>query len=84
MSFPKQPALTSDLVMLRPLRAADYEALYGVASDPLLWEQHPASDRYKPEVFRALFDESLASGGALVILDAKTRAVIGFLALSRL
>jgi RimJ/RimL family protein N-acetyltransferase len=63
--------------MLRPLHADDFPALYAVASDPLLWEQHPAWDRYKPEVFRALFDESLRSGGALVAIDRADGRVIG-------
>jgi len=39
--------------------------------------QHPASDRYKPEVFRAFFLESLASGGALTIRECQTGRVIG-------
>ncbi len=39
--------------------------------------QHPASDRYKPEVFRAFFVESLASGGALTIRECQTGRVIG-------
>jgi RimJ/RimL family protein N-acetyltransferase len=63
--------------MLRPLHSDDFPALYAVASDPLLWEQHPAWDRYKPEVFRALFDESLGSGGALVAIDLADGRVIG-------
>ena len=75
--FELQPTLTGERVALRPLRADDYDALYSVASDPLLWAQHPASDRYQEPVFRQLFRESLASGGAMVILDRATGRVIG-------
>jgi RimJ/RimL family protein N-acetyltransferase len=48
-----------------------------VAADPLIWEQHPATDRYKPDVFRNFFDEAMASGGALIATDAKNGHVIG-------
>ena len=77
MPFDLQPTLRGVLVELRPLRAEDFDQLFAVASDPLIWEQHPARDRYQPEVFRALFQESLASHGALVALDRKNGKIIG-------
>ena len=77
MTFELQPVLKSEILEVRPLRADDWVELYAVASDPLLWEQHPNSDRYKPDVFRKFFDEALASGGAFVVLDRKTGRVIG-------
>ncbi|HUJ95472.1 MAG TPA: GNAT family N-acetyltransferase [Terriglobales bacterium] len=77
MPFDFQPTLQGALVELRPLRPDDEQPLFAVASDPLIWEQHPASDRYKPEVFSALFRESLASGGALVAIDRKDGRIIG-------
>jgi len=72
-----QPTLQGSLVHLSPMRAEDHDALYAVAKDPLIWEQHPSWDRYKPEVFRLVFDQGLASGGALVVRDASTGEVIG-------
>jgi RimJ/RimL family protein N-acetyltransferase len=77
MPFDLQPVLEGELVRIRPLRAEDWDDLFAVAADPLIWEQHPASDRYKEEVFRAFFSEALACGGGLVVLDAKDRRVIG-------
>lgn len=77
MSFDLQPVLTGGLVTLRPLREADFQALFRVASDPLIWEQHPARDRYREPVFRKLFRESMTSGGALIALDADDGRVIG-------
>ena len=65
------------MLELRPLREADFEALFGVASDPLIWEQHPNSDRYKPDVFRKFFDKALASEGAFVVIDVRSREIIG-------
>lgn len=69
--------LASDLVVLRPLRTEDFGDLYGIASDPRLWEQHPSKDRVEKRVFEAWFDEALRSGGALVAEDAVSHEVIG-------
>ena len=75
--FDSQPRLMGTLVELRPLRHEDYDELYAVAADPLIWEQHPSSDRHEPGVFRQFFEEGLASGGALVAIDTASRRVIG-------
>jgi N-acetyltransferase len=77
MSFDLQPILKGDLLELRPLRPEDFHDLYAVASDPLIWEQHPSKDRYQEEVFRKFFLEALASGGALIAIDFKSGRVVG-------
>jgi N-acetyltransferase len=77
VSFDLQPILKGDLVELRPLRADDYEDLSRVAADPLIWEQHPVRNRHEEEPFRAFFRAALASNGALIAMDARTRRVIG-------
>ena len=73
----RQPTLEGPALALRPLHAEDFDALYAVAADPLIWEVHPAHDRHQESVFRALFAESLASGGALVVVDKCDGRVIG-------
>jgi len=75
--FDLQPRLLGELLEVRPLSPEDWEELFAVASDPLIWEQHPASDRYQEEVFREFFREALASGGALAVIDRQTQEVIG-------
>jgi len=77
MSFDLQPVLHGELLGLRPLRPEDFHDLYAVASDPLIWEQHPIKDRYKEEVCNAFFREALESGGALIAIDSKDGQVIG-------
>ena len=62
--FDLQPTLKGELLELRPLRAEDFDDLYAVAADPLIWEQHPSNDRYKREVFNVFFRDALESGGA--------------------
>jgi N-acetyltransferase len=77
MPFELQPTLKSELLELRPLLAEDFHDLYAVASDPLIWEQHPIKDRYKEEIFREFFREALESGGALIAIDSKYGQIIG-------
>lgn len=77
MTFDAQPTLEGELLHLRPLREDDFDALYAVASDPLIWEQHPNSDRHEVDVFREFFRGAMMSGGALLIIDAATGVVIG-------
>jgi RimJ/RimL family protein N-acetyltransferase len=77
VSFDLQPNLKGELIELRPLTPEDWGDLSAVASDPLIWEQHPESDRYKEDVFKIFFREALASGGAFVIIDTKSQQIIG-------
>jgi RimJ/RimL family protein N-acetyltransferase len=77
MVFDLQPTLKGELLELRPLRPEDFHDLFAVASDPLIWEQHPNKDRYQEEVFKAFFREALESGGALLTIDSKDGRVIG-------
>jgi N-acetyltransferase len=77
VGFDSQPHLRGDLVEVRPLRESDFAALRAVASDPLIWAQHPVPDRHREDVFRAFFTDHLASGGAVLVLDRGTGEVIG-------
>lgn len=72
-----QPTLHGELVELRPLLLSDWDALYDVASDPQLWEQHPERNRYQVDVFRQFFHGALISRSALVASDAMTGRIIG-------
>jgi RimJ/RimL family protein N-acetyltransferase len=77
VSFDRQPFLVGELLELRPLQAGDFEALFRVAADPLIWELHPEPNRYQEATFRAFFEDALASSGALVALDRATGQIIG-------
>lgn len=72
-----QPVLENELVLLRPLKQSDYEELYQVASDPLIWEQHPVYSRHKREEYDTFFEESLESGKSLVMIDKETNKIFG-------
>ena len=75
--FDLQPTLQNDLLLLRPLQSDDLEALYAVASDPLIWEQHPVKNRCERPGFEAFFAEALDSKGAFLVIDKKSGAAIG-------
>jgi len=72
-----QPILEDDLVLLRPLHENDFEALYEIASDKTIWEQHPAKERSEREGFTRYFKEAMATGRALAIIDKNTHKIIG-------
>jgi RimJ/RimL family protein N-acetyltransferase len=76
-NFELQPHLIGELLELRPLRPEDWANLFAVASDPLIWEQHPDSDRYQQEVFQRFFDGALESKGAFAIIERKSGRIIG-------
>jgi RimJ/RimL family protein N-acetyltransferase len=73
-----QPRLQGERLLMRPVTAEDFAPLFAVASDPEVWALHPASDRWQEAVFRAYFEDGLASRGALVAVEATTGAVIGW------
>lgn len=76
--FDLQPNhLQNELIMIKPLQEDDFEVLYAVASDPLVWEQHPNKLRYQRDVFQNYFEGALLSKGAFLIRDSKTNEVIG-------
>ncbi|GMN03791.1 GNAT family N-acetyltransferase [Erythrobacter sp. MTPC3] len=73
----RQPVLENERLLIRPLTPDDWDALFAVASDPAIWEQHPMHDRWRVDVFRAFFEDALAKGGALAIIDKQTDEIIG-------
>lgn len=73
----RQPILAGESLLLRPLAEADRKSLFAVAADKALWAQHPAHDRWRRPVFDAMFDEALAQGGALAIVDRASGGILG-------
>lgn len=73
-----QPTLLGKNITLRPLLIEDFSDLYQAAADPIIWELHPDSSRYKRDIFKErFFDEAIASGGALAIIDNESGRIIG-------
>jgi RimJ/RimL family protein N-acetyltransferase len=78
MLFDIQPIdLQNNLIKLVPLHENDFNELYQVACDPLIWEQHPNKNRYKKEVFQNYFEGAILSKSAFFIREATTNEAIG-------
>ncbi|WP_152223762.1 GNAT family N-acetyltransferase [Pseudomonas sp. SCB32] len=76
-TFDDQPTLIGEILQLRPLRADDLDALHAAASDPRTWAGHPATERYRREVFEPYFQFLVQAGGCLLILDRTSGQAIG-------
>ncbi|UIR54661.1 GNAT family N-acetyltransferase [Sphingobacterium sp. SRCM116780] len=75
--FSLQPHLENDKLRLVPLKEEDFEILYEVAKDPLVWEQHPNKDRYQRPVFQTFFEGALLSQGAYLIQEKQSGEILG-------
>ncbi len=77
MQFNLQPTIQNEFIKIQPLKMDDFETLFTVASDPLIWEQHPNKNRYQWAEFENYFKGAIESGGAFLISDNNTGQVIG-------
>ena len=75
--FDPPPSLEGASFRLTPLRAEDLPELTKAASDPTTWAGHPATERYRPEVFTPYAEKLLAAGGTLTITDRARGKIIG-------
>ncbi|TYZ10919.1 GNAT family N-acetyltransferase [Hymenobacter lutimineralis] len=75
--FSLQPVLENDAIRLLPLQPSDFDALYFVAADPKIWEQHPNQDRWQRAVFTTFFAGAMQSEGAFKVVDKATGATLG-------
>lgn len=82
--FDFQPTLNGALIAMRPFSNDDFDALYAVAADPLIWEVHPVPERHQRPIFRANIDDALADKGGLVAIERATGAIVGFSRYSQL
>ena len=74
--FEFDPVLEGSSLRLRPIRADEFEAIYAVSSDPLVWAQHPAKNRSQRSVFEGWFAEALTQH-ALIVEERVSGRVIG-------
>ncbi|MFZ4404559.1 MAG: GNAT family N-acetyltransferase [Pseudobdellovibrionaceae bacterium] len=71
------PTFETSHFILRSLKAEDYDALYLAASDPKIWEQHPANDRHTAKGFLNFWQTIFAYPGSMAIIDRKSNEIIG-------
>ncbi len=69
--------LEDEFLRLEILKPQDFEKLFAVASDPLIWEQHPAKNRFEEAVFRTFFDQAILERTSYLIKTKDDEQVIG-------
>lgn len=72
-----QPTLEGPRITVRPIQESDWAGLFEAASDPLVWEQHPAKDRYQEEQFRVYFNDAINCGSAFTFVEKESGKLIG-------
>ena len=70
--------LETNAFSLEQTTSLDFDPLYEVASNPVVWEQHPEKDRWKRPVFSAFFQGATENDlGCFTIRDKSGGIVIG-------
>lgn len=69
--------MENEYLLLRPLCEDDFDELFQAAADPLIWEQHPDTNRYQLESFTRYFAGAVESSTAYVIVNKSDHAIIG-------
>ena len=69
--------LQNEFVCLVPLQNHHFDSLFEVASDPLIWEQHPNPNRYQLPDFTTFFKGAIDSDQAFLIKDQLSNEIIG-------
>lgn len=73
----RQPVLEGERLQLRPLHPDDWDAFRIAGGDPAVWVLHPMRNRWQEPALRAFFDDALAQGGALAVIDRASGALLG-------
>ncbi len=78
MPFNTKPtSLHDELIKLIPLEESHFDRLFEVASNPLVWEQHPNPNRYQLQDFTTYFKGAIASKGAFLIQESISEKTVG-------
>ena len=65
-------------ISLFQIKKENFEELYLVARDPVIWEQHPENDRWTKEKFSIFYKNGLQNKfGFLLIFDKLKNEIIG-------
>ena len=68
----------NEIISLYQIKEEYFEELYSVASNPIIWEQHPENDRWKKEKFSIFLRNGYENEfGFLLIFHKDTKKIIG-------
>ena len=70
--------LETESFSLIQTKDSHFDELYLVASNPIIWEQHPENDRWKKDIFSNFFQTAIQNElGCFTILDKNLDKLIG-------
>ena len=70
--------LETNAFSLEQTTSSDFDPLYEVASNPVVWEQHPEKDRWRRPIFSAFFRGAVENDlGCFTVRDKTAGVVIG-------
>jgi len=69
--------LENELISLRKLEKEDFDALFQVASDSVIWKDHPDFTRYTSEGFKIYFEHLINTNYPFIIIDKNSNKIIG-------
>ncbi len=75
--FSFQPTIRNETISVRPIIEGDYDGLFAIVSDKIMWEGHPSKDRYKAAEFKKWFKGAMDSGATIVVIDNSKNRLIG-------
>ena len=63
---------------IKKLEIKDFDLIYNIERNPLIWEQHPEVDRWREEKFKIYFDRGIQNKfGIYGVFDTKKDKIIG-------
>jgi len=63
---------------IKKLEISDFDLLYNIGKNPLIWQQHPENDRWKEEKFKIYFDKGIKNEfGIYGVFDKRKDVIIG-------
>jgi RimJ/RimL family protein N-acetyltransferase len=68
----------NDSIALIQTEIFHFEKLYLIASNPIIWEQHPENDRWRKDKFKEFFKSAIENElGCFSIFDKKYDKIVG-------
>ena len=75
--FRLSSTLEDERILIRPLSIEDFDELYKCAADKMIWQGHPAKNRYKKAEFTAWFEDAIACQSTVIFEDKQTNELMG-------
>lgn len=69
--------IENNLILLRKITWADFEDLFSIAKNKIIWEHYPNKEIYKKKYFSLFFEEAIRCENCYIILLKENNQIIG-------